>query len=52
MFSKISAVKSLRMVATKSGKFKGFAYVEYSDSESAKRAILELNDTMLGDRKM
>ena len=49
MFSKISAVKSLRMVTTKSGKFKGFAYVEYSDSESAKRAILELNDTMLGE---
>jgi RNA recognition motif-containing protein len=40
------------MVTTKSGKFKGFAYVEYSDSNSAKRAILELNDTLVGDRKM
>ena len=52
MFGKISAIKSLRMVTTKSGKFKGFAYVEYSDSESAKKAILELNDTLVGDRKM
>ena len=52
MFGKISDIKSLRMVTTKSGKFKGFAYVEYSDSESAKKAILELNDNMIGDRKM
>ncbi|KAL5260457.1 hypothetical protein ACHWQZ_G010555 [Mnemiopsis leidyi] len=52
MFGKISDIKSLRMVTTKSGKFKGFAYVEYRDSESAKKAILELNDTQVGDRKM
>ena len=52
MFGKVAAVKNLRMVTTKSGKFKGFAYVEYSDGDSAKKAILELNDTMVGDRKM
>ena len=52
MFGKIGELKSVRMVSTKSGKFKGYAYVEYVNSEHASRAVMELNDVPLGDRNM
>ena len=52
MFEKVAKVKSIRMVTTKGGKFKGFCYIEYFDEASAKKAVLQLNDTEIHDRKM
>jgi len=52
MFGNVDKVKSLRMVTTKGGKFKGFCYVEYETEEAARRAVMELNDKDVGERKM
>lgn len=48
----IGPIKQLRMVTTKGGKFKGYCYLEYEDTGSASKAVLQLNGTEVGDRKM
>eukprot|EP00116_Pleurobrachia_bachei_P007620 sb/3467882/ len=52
LFGGIGEIKSLRMVTTKSGKFKGFLYVEYGSETEARKAVLELNDKEIGGRAM
>ena len=52
IFESVGKVKSVRMVTTKSGKFKGFAYVEYVSSDDASKAVMELDGKEVGDRVM
>ncbi|HEU0028661.1 MAG TPA: RNA-binding protein [Ktedonobacterales bacterium] len=53
LFSAYGEVVDVRVITDRStGQSKGFAFVEMSTEESARRAISELNGTMLGDRAL
>ena len=52
-FETVGAVVSVKIVVDHyTGKSKGFGFVEMADAEGAQRAIQELNDTPLLDRKI
>jgi cold-inducible RNA-binding protein len=53
LFSAYGDVVDVRVITDRStGQSKGFAFVEMSTEEAARRAIAELNGTMLGDRAL
>jgi RNA recognition motif-containing protein len=53
LFSPYGDVVDVRVITDRgTGQSKGFAFVEMSTEEAAKRAIAELNGTMLGDRAL
>lgn len=53
LFSPYGDVVDVRVITDRStGLSKGFAFVEMSTEEAARRAIAELNGTMLGDRAL
>jgi RNA recognition motif-containing protein len=53
LFSAYGDVVDVRVITDRgTGQSKGFAFVEMSTEESARRAIAELNGTMLGDRAL
>ena len=47
IFSKYGEVTSIKMPKDKAGKFKGFAYVSYSNNEEAIRAFGELDNKII-----
>lgn len=52
-FESAGAVVSVKIVVDHyTGKSKGFGFVEMADAEGAQKAIQELNDTALLDRKI
>lgn len=52
-FESAGAVASVKIVVDHyTGKSKGFGFVEMQDAEGAQKAIQELNDTGLHDRKI
>lgn len=52
-FESAGAVVSVKIVVDHyTGKSKGFGFVEMQDAEGAQKAIQELNDTALQDRKI
>ena len=53
LFSAYGEVVDVRVITDRgTGQSKGFAFVEMSDEESARRAIAELNGYMLGGRAL
>ena len=53
MFSAYGDVVDVRVITDRdSGQSKGFAFVEMSTEESARRAIAELNEAMLDNRAL
>ena len=53
IFSAYGDVVDARVITDRnSGQSKGFAFVEMSTEESARRAIMELNGTTLGNRSL
>ena len=53
MFTKFGAVLSATVIFDKfTGQSKGFGFVEMEDDATAQQAISELNESMLGDRKL
>ncbi|XP_065663272.1 squamous cell carcinoma antigen recognized by T-cells 3 isoform X3 [Hydra vulgaris] len=49
-FSKIGKLKQVRLVTNRSGKSKGYAYVEYESETDAQSAIVKLDQVPLNDR--
>ncbi|XP_067127062.1 polyadenylate-binding protein 4-like [Centruroides vittatus] len=52
MFEKYGTIISAKVMVDKNGKSKGFGFVNFQDSESAKRAVEELNAQELGGRQL
>jgi RNA recognition motif-containing protein len=53
LFAPYGSVESARVITDKfTGRSRGFAFVEMSAAEEAKKAIAELNGTMLDDRTL
>lgn len=45
-------LKQVRLVTNRSGKSKGFAYVEYEEEGGASAAVLKLDQTIVGERQI
>jgi cold-inducible RNA-binding protein len=53
LFSPYGDLVDVRVITDRAtGESKGFAFVEMSTEEAARRAITELNGTMIGDRAL
>eukprot|EP00434_Breviolum_minutum_P008331 symbB.v1.2.007351.t1/scaffold425.1/size368629/15 len=51
-FGKFGSIKTLHMLRTKTGQFKGKGIVEYSNSASAHRAYDQLHHAVFNGRRM
>jgi len=49
-FQQVGTIKQVRLVTNRSGKSKGFAYVEYETEADAKSAILKFDQSMMNGR--
>jgi len=52
IFAKAGSVKEVRIVTNRSGKPKGYAYIEYLDEHSASNAVLQLDGQMIKERQV
>ncbi|XP_023230317.1 polyadenylate-binding protein 4-like [Centruroides sculpturatus] len=52
MFEKYGPTISAKVMVDKSGKSKGFGFVNFQDSENAKKAVEELNNKEFGGRQL
>lgn len=50
VFSKVGAIKEVRLKRDQSGKIRGFAYVEFQEFESVKKAVAQVNKSKLDGR--